>query len=254
MAIDRIHTCLLEGGWGHTNLRTYKTRLIEENQKALYGFTPQVAESYQDNSIQLLDFFSGAGGTSLGFACMNSIYPAFKLLGGCDIDEVSAQTYSRNFGTPLINDDIRALANDPERLDALLARIGYNPDKPLILIGCAPCQGFSSHRKKHWNEADDIRNSLVIAFANIVHRLQPDVILIENVPEFLSQKYWNYFNAARQIFLEDGYHVKQSIYNAAAFGVPQERFRSIVIGMKKDFIMPSELLKPEEYHTAGRTD
>ena len=249
MAIDRIHTCLLEGGWGHTNLRTYKTRLIEENQKALYGFTPQVAESYQDNSIQLLDFFSGAGGTSLGFACMNSIYPAFKLLGGCDIDEVSAQTYSRNFGTPLINDDIRALANDPERLDALLARIGYNPDKPLILIGCAPCQGFSSHRKKHWNEADDIRNSLVIAFANIVHRLQPDVILIENVPEFLSQKYWNYFNAARQIFLEDGYHVKQSIYNAAAFGVPQERFRSIVIGMKKDFIMPSELLKPEEYHT-----
>ena len=249
MPITDIYTHLLREDWGLSNLRSYKPNLIEASQSVLEDFSPITAESYKSNKIQLLDYFCGAGGTSLGFACMNSVFPVFKMLGGCDIDKVSAETYSRNFGTPLINDDIRALANEPARLEALLNRIGYDPNLPLVLIGCAPCQGFSSHRKKHWNEADDIRNSLVIAFANIVHRLQPDVILIENVPEFLSKKYWNYFNAARQVFLDDGYHVKQSIYNAAAFGVPQERFRSIVIGMKKDFIMPSELLQPEDYHT-----
>lgn len=249
MPFETISAQLREEIWGNTNLRADKARLIQENQGALSGFTPLSAETYQNNRIQLMDFFSGAGGTSLGFASMNSLFPVFKMLGGCDIDAISSETYSRNFGTPVINEDIRVLANDSYALDALLDRVGYDPEKPLILIGCAPCQGFSSHRKKHWSEADDIRNSLVIAFANIVHRLQPDVVLIENVPEFLSKKYWNYYDAARQIFVNDGYHVKQSIYNAAAFGVPQERFRSIVIGMKKDFIMPSELLTPEQFHT-----
>lgn len=253
MLYENIYTYLLDEEWGTSNLRTYKEGLVNDNQAALSDFIPLLAESYQNNKIQILDFFCGAGGTSLGFACMNSIFPVFKMLGGCDIDGISAETYSRNFGTPLINEDIRVLANDFERLTSLLARIGYDPDKPLILIGCAPCQGFSSHGKKRWNEVDDIRNSLVIAFANIVHHLQPDVILIENVPEFLSKKYWNYFDEARKIFLEDGYNVKQSIYNAAAFGVPQERFRSIVIGMKKDFVMPSVLLEPEQYKTVRQT-
>ncbi len=249
MPFDTINTQLQNGVWGNNNLRVYKAALIEDNQNAVSDFAPLTPASYNNNSIQLLDFFCGAGGTSLGFASMNSLFPVFRMLGGCDIDSVSAETYSRNFGTPVINEDIRVLANDPQALADLLNRVGYDPERTLVLIGCAPCQGFSSHRKKHWNEADDIRNSLVIAFANIVRQLQPDVILIENVPEFLSQKYWSYYNAARQIFIEDGYIVKQSIYNAAAFGVPQERFRSIVIGMKKDFIMPSELLTPDQYHT-----
>ena len=118
-----------------------------------------------------------------------------------------------------------------------MERIGYDKNKPLILIGCAPCQGFSSHRKKDWDKKDDSRNSLIIAFSKIVEEINPDVILMENVPEFLSDKYWEYFSAAKQNFERAGYLVKQNIYNAASFGVPQERFRSIIIGMKKDFLL-----------------
>lgn len=249
MLTDVIKNSLPLKKWGITDLRYLKAQLIEDNQTALSNFVPRPHNSYLDNPIQVLDFFSGAGGTSLGFAAMNMLFPVFSMLGGCDIDRISAETYSQNFGTPVINEDIRELADDSRLLDGLLDKIGYDPTKPLVLIGCPPCQGFSSHRKKHWNESDDLRNSLVIAFAKIVHHLQPAVILIENVPEFLSKKYWAYFSAARQSFLEDGYIVKQSIYNAAGFGVPQERFRSIVIGMKKNFIMPSAFLSPMNYRT-----
>lgn len=235
--------------WGKVDLRPEKRSLILEGQKSLVSFTPITTESYKDNSIQVLDFFSGAGGTSLGFAALNGIAPIFKLLGGCDINETSANTYSRNFGTPLIHEDVVRLANEEGTLEEVLARVGYDKNKPLILIGCAPCQGFSSHRKRHWNEEDDIRNSLVMAFAAIVKRMEPDVILMENVPEFLSMRYWHYFSAAKKSYESQGYCVKEYIYNAASFGVPQDRFRTIVIGMKKEFLLPEGFLLPNEYRT-----
>jgi DNA (cytosine-5)-methyltransferase 1 len=239
----------LAAGWGRENLRPLKNALLEQVQAAIGQFKPIVPEDYSRNPIQLLDFFCGAGGTSLGFAALNSVLPAVKFLGGCDINTISAQTYSRNYGTPLLNDDVISLANDEGKLDALLARVGYDMEKPLIMIGCAPCQGFSSHRKKDWDEEDDVRNSLVIAFAKIVEHVQPDVIIMENVPEFLSKRYWKYFSEARRRFEENGYTVKQNIFNAASFGVPQERFRTVIIGMKKDFLLPRGYLESKDYRT-----
>jgi DNA (cytosine-5)-methyltransferase 1 len=171
------------------------------------------------------------------------------MLGGCDINRVSATTYSHNFGTPLANEDIRELAFVDGRLEEWLREIEFDSNKPTVLIGCAPCQGFSSHRKKHWDEEEDVRNSLIMAFAKIVEKIQPDAIIIENVPEFLSDRYWRYFAAAKKTFEENGYTIKGTIHNAAAFGVPQERFRSIVIGMKKDFVLPTGYLQPAEYLT-----
>ena len=235
--------------WGLENYRNQKEYLVNETQKALSSFRPISADGYHDNPIQVLDFFCGAGGTSLGFAALNQVIPAFKMMGGCDINEVSAETYSHNFGTHIIHEDITKLANDEQAFEQMLTSIGYDKLKPTVLIGCAPCQGFSSHRKKHWNEEDDIRNSLVMAFATIVDKLDPDVILMENVPEFLSKRYWRYFSAAKKNYEEHGYIVKEHIYNAAAFGVPQDRFRTIVIGMKHDFLLPVGYLQPDEYHT-----
>lgn len=238
----------------HTNsvsndFRPYINKLILEVQNSLGNFRPINNSSYENNPIQLIDFFSGAGGTSLGFAALNEVIPAIKMLGGCDINEMSATTYSHNFGTPLIHEDITTLAFEDGKLDTFLEQIGYDCSKPTIMIGCAPCQGFSSHRKKHWNEEDDVRNSLIMAFAEIVKRVQPEVIIMENVPEFLSTRYWKYFSAAKKCYEENGYVVKETIYNAASFGVPQERFRSIVIGMKKEFVLPKGYLHPSEYRT-----
>ena len=235
--------------WGKADFRTQKIKLIKQVQKKLALFKPLDRKKYIKNSIQLIDFFSGAGGTSLGFAAVNTVIPAFNMLGGCDINRISAETYSHNYGTPLFNEDITKLAYGKNCLKNALNRIGYDKSKPTILIGCAPCQGFSSHRKKHWKEKDDVRNSLIMAFATIVKKINPEVIIMENVPEFLSERYWKYFLAAKKSYESQGYIVKEAIYNAASFGVPQDRFRSIIIGMKKNFVLPSGYLKSNEYKT-----
>lgn len=231
------------------DFRPYSKELVLAAQRSLEEFCPVSRLDYEDNPIQLIDFFSGAGGTSLGFAALNKVIPAFKMLGGCDINEISATTYSNNFGTPLLNDDVTRLAFENDALVSFLDKIGYRKDRPTIMIGCAPCQGFSSHRKKSWNEEEDVRNSLIMSFVEIVKKISPDIIIMENVPEFLSNRYWRYFSAAKKIYDEEGYIVKATIYNAAAFGVPQERFRSIVIAMKKEFVLPRGYLNPSEYRT-----
>lgn len=249
MQIDLIKKYISIKEWGKCDLRTSKKDLIICAQKKLKDFTPLNKNNYSDNPIQLIDFFSGAGGTSLGFAVINEVVPAFNFLGGCDINKVSAASYAKNYGTPIINRDIIEFSQDKNKLQNFLDSIGYNPSKPTILIGCAPCQGFTSHRKKHWNESDDIRNNLINVFAEIVGYIQPIAFIMENVPEFLSNRYWKYFAAAKERYMNDGYIVKENIYNAASFGVPQERFRSIVIGLKKNFLLPEGYLEPKDYMT-----
>lgn len=249
MSIQELKTAVANANWNQKDFRDDKAILTKEVQSAIGTFSPLRKNQYEKNPIQLLDFFCGAGGTTLGFAALNSIIPAFKLLGGCDINKISASTYAHNYGTPVINRDITELAYEDGKLDELLDQIGYDPTLPTILIGCAPCQGFTSHRKKHWAEGDDGRNTLILAFAEIVKKMDPDAIIMENVPEFLSNKYWKYFETAKQKYEQYGYTVKQSIYNAASFGVPQERFRAVVVGMKHNFVLPAGFLSPQQYRT-----
>lgn len=228
-------------------LRAYKSEFAAHAQKELRAWKPMRKSVVQDSPFQLLDFFSGAGGMSLGFAALSRIKPFFRHLGGCDIDPDALETYRRNFNTAGVRQDIRLLANNKNRLERFLSELdGYDPRRPLVIVGCAPCQGFSSHRKKKWEEAD-VRNLLMGTFAKLAVQLNPVCIVMENVPELLSKKYWEHFQQARVIFSKAGYVVHQGIYNAASFGVPQERFRSLVIAMRRDHVLPQEMLDSEDF-------
>lgn len=233
---------------GETTLRNLKKDYFLQASASLKN-SKSIKNYFGLDSIQVIDFFSGAGGTSVGFAAINEIEPTFQFLAGVDIDELSAETYAHNFHTSKAAFDIREISKNKNNIEEFLNYIHYDKEKPTILIGCPPCQGFSSHRKKHWDKEDDERNDLILAFAKIVSHIQPEAVLIENVPEFLSNKYWGYFQEAVTLLRQDNYNIKQSIYSSAGFGVPQERFRSIIIGMKKEFLLPEPFYGNSEYKT-----
>ena len=198
---------------------------------------------------QVIDMFCGCGGMSLGFAALAKATGAFRLIGGVDVNETSLKTYEHNYGVPACKVDVRALASSKEALVSFLGSLpDYDGKLPIVLIGCAPCQGFTAHRKKNWDQPD-IRNGLVEAFADVAISMQPDCVIMENVPELLSGRYWKHFEYLRDRLTESGYIVKQAIHSAAEHGAPQDRFRALVIAMKIDFSMPSARLRPSEFRT-----
>lgn len=203
-----------------------------------------------DGRIQVVDIFSGCGGMSAGFKSVNGLVSAYRLIGACDIDEVANTTYEANLGIRPWQEDVSRLARSPQRLHRLLMDGGYREADPLVLIGCAPCQGFSSHRNN--TGTDDPRNSLFVDFARIAVRLRPDAIVVENVPELLTDRYWPLVRRVRTTLERAGYHVHLVVHNLAEFGVPQERFRALMIAMPHPFTPPAPFLSRSRFNTVRK--
>ncbi len=216
------------------------------SKKELSEWKPQTKQS--SGSIDLIDFFSGCGGMSLGFSAIGKS-KIFNLKGAIDINQKALDSYGANFNCKTLNKDIKELcSNEGVKLIRKEFDLPKKKKRPLVIIGCAPCQGFSAHRKKNWNK-DDERNTLIGAFTETAVKLNPDFIVMENVPEILGKKYWEHYDEARIVLEKKGYIVKQTIYNSASFGVPQARFRAIIIASKMDFELPLPQLEKGKFIT-----
>jgi DNA (cytosine-5)-methyltransferase 1 len=195
--------------------------------------------------IDVLDLFCGCGGTSLGFKNARLRGDRYRVIGGVDIDRHALSTFEENVKAPAISWDLASIKGSGLR--SLIGSTSRNPDNPLFLIGCAPCQAFSSHTKK--KVCSDDRKSLLPKLAEIACELRPEAILIENVPELLADRNWKFFVSARNRLSRAGYVVRARIYNFAEFGLPQERFRTVIMAFKAPFNMPDGLLGPNDFKT-----
>lgn len=205
------------------------------------------AKCGEPGTIDVVDFFAGCGGMSAGFLSVNGMRPTYRLALAADIDADANASYAANLGLAPKALDIGALSNDLERAQDLIGNARSSPTAPLVMIGCSPCQGFSSHRNA--GGKGDIRNSLFVSFARIAAAVQPDVVLIENVPELLTDRYWPLVEEARRVLDEAGYILRLAIHDLAAFGVPQHRFRALLVAMRKPFGMPNGFLTKGEFRT-----
>lgn len=179
--------------------------------------------------VYVVDFFCGCGGMSWAFANTRQSHRAFEVLGGVDIDGHSLSTFRKNIPTAIaINRDIRELADNPSELEIELGIESFEFLRPLVFVGCPPCQGFSAHRKK--DKRDDARNDLAIAFATLCDAFKPEALVIENVPEILKGRFAKYFDLAERQLKRSGYKIQKKIVDMSRYGVPQKRMRAVVFG------------------------
>jgi DNA (cytosine-5)-methyltransferase 1 len=206
-----------------------------------------IARTKPTGPVDVIDCFSGCGGMSAGFLAINAIAPAYRIAMAVDIDSDANATYEANIGLRPSPMDVFKLASNTRKAQKMIDAVRASPHTPLVLIGCAPCQGFSSHRNA--SGGDDVRNSLFIAFAKIAAAVRPDAIVIENVPEILTDRYWPLVVKAREILLRAGYTSRIAVHNMAEFGVPQQRFRALLIAMRRPFQMPRGFVGPLQFKT-----
>lgn len=199
--------------------------------------------------IDVLDLFCGCGGASLGFQMANLRRSRYRIIGGIDIDRHALATYARNLLSPALNIDLSRI-RDGELLP-LLEMTGRNANNPLFLVGCAPCQAFSSHTKTKGDDRE--RRNLLPKLAGIAAVLRPEAIFIENVPELLADRNWRFFVRARTILENSGYVVRARIFNLAEFGLPQERFRAVIMAFRSPFTFPKGKYSPHEFRTVRET-
>lgn len=171
-------------------------------------------------TLKIIDLFSGAGGMSLGF-CDKRFCGGFEPVLAIDNDRAASKTHELNFPGRAVCANIEEWLQHNEVPQAD------------VVIGGPPCQGFSLLNKKR---DGDRRRALWEPFIEIAEKSGARVFVMENVAELFRSPERQLIEAkARQ----HGFLTQAAILNAADYGAPQTRKRTIILGWRDASNFPS---------------
>ena len=165
-----------------------------------------------------VSLFCGAGGLDLGFH-----KAGFKTLWANDFDKDACDTHRKWSKAEVVCGDI--------------SKVDYStiPHSDIILGGF-PCQGFSLSGPR---KIDDKRNVLYKHYVKLVKQNQPYLFIGENVKGLLTMGNGQVIEAIIDDFSSCGYNMFYQLVNAKNYGVPQDRERVIIVGIRKDLNITS---------------
>ncbi|RAJ61673.1 DNA (cytosine-5)-methyltransferase 1 [Streptomyces sp. Amel2xB2] len=198
-----------------------------------------------------VDLFSGAGGLSHGLRLAG-----WTTAAAVDFDERALETHAANFpGMSLCMD----LGNPKER-DRLEEILEPARGKIDLVAGGPPCQPFSrAGRSKirslvehHGRDSHDRRKELWSAYLDVVKRIKPRAVLMENVPDMGLGDDFFVIRTIEQQLEELGYATQVRLVDAWRYGVPQHRKRLILLARNdvEEFRWQAEV--PDEKRTTLR--
>ncbi len=165
-----------------------------------------------DKKYTMVSLFAGAGGLDMGFENQG-----FDVIWANDIDKDACETHRAWSKAKVVQGDI--------------GKIDFNTiPKSDVIAGGFPCQGFSLAGPR---KLDDKRNILYKHFVNLVEEKLPHIFIAENVKGILTLGEGAIIEAIIEDFSDRGYDVFPHLVNAKSYGVPQDRWRVILIGFNK---------------------
>lgn len=173
-------------------------------------------------TIGAVDLFCGIGGLTYGLRASG-----IKVVAGYDLDNSCEYAYEANNGEgTFVCKNVSEVTG--EEVKKRLEKFDIK-----VLVGCAPCQPFSTHRKdkKHRDRHKDW--GLLAQFGRLAEEVMPDYISMENVPELMKESVFTDFVATLERL---GYIVTYSVVKAEEYGVPQRRRRLLLLASKKGSI------------------
>ncbi len=171
--------------------------------------------------LTMIDLFAGAGGLSEGLQ-----EAGFRSLYANEVMPTYAETFALNHPNTVVE------SRDIREVDAAAVRksLGLRKKQLDLMAGGPPCQGFSINAPKR--SVDDRRNHLFKEYLRFVEEFEPRAVLIENVPGLVSFESGATLSAILQSLEELGYSADVQILYAPHYGVPQTRWRTVVLALR----------------------
>ena len=176
--------------------------------------------------------FACCGGSSMGYKLAG-----FDVIGANEIDPKMMAVYTENHKPKYSYcEPIQTFKDRADLPDEL-----FDLD---ILDGSPPCSSFSlaGRREKDWGKEKKFREGqskqvldrLFFDFIDLAKRLQPKVVIAENVEGLTFGKAKNYLIEILKELDSAGYIAQFQVLDSSEMGVPQRRRRVFIFGIRKD--------------------
>lgn len=187
-----------------------------------------------EKRLVAVDLFCGAGGKTNGF-----LSAGVEVVAGVDIDPTCKYAYEHN------NRPARFIQKSVSDLTAKEVAGLYPKNCTRILIGCAPCQPFSTYSYRYQGSGSrkrrtDRRWDLLYSFGDLIESVNPEIITAENVPQLALQGHKVYLEFIKTL-RDLGYEVYSKVVRCAEYGVPQTRERLVILASR---LGPIDLIPP----------
>lgn len=177
------------------------------------------------------DFFSGAGGLSLGLE-----NAGFKVVFGADHEPFANRTHAHHFGGMSVDWDL----SDPSVVETL-GNLMREAEIDLV-AGGPPCQPFSKAGRSMiryrvqsgLRDPHDERRDLWRSFLEIVDRARPKAVLMENVPDMALDREMFILRSMVEELEQMNYSVEERVVDTWRYGVPQFRQRLILVALENN--------------------
>ena len=216
---------------------------MEENK---FNYKWRLSETlFTKDKGKVFSCFACGGGSTMGYKLAG-----FDVLGCNEIDPKMMEVYKENHNPKYsFLEPIQTFKDRDDLPDEL-----YNLD---ILDGSPPCSSFSmaGNRGKDWGkekkfkegQAKQVLDTLFFDFIDLAKKLQPKVVIAENVKGLLLGSAKSYVRDIYRDFDKAGYYCQHWLLNASKMGIPQRRERVFFIALRKDLAKP--FLKYKDFFT-----
>lgn len=180
--------------------------------------------------LKTVALFAGCGGLDLGFE-----NAGFDIIWANDNNKKVEETYRYNHkNTKLI-------------IKSLVEIDSENIPECDVIIGGPPCQSWSLAGAMKGK--DDSRGQLFYEYVRVIKDKKPKAFVAENVKGIISKAHIESFNEIVNMFRNLGYIVTYKLVNAKDYGVPQDRERVFIVGIRNDLNISYKF--PEKTHGEG---
>lgn len=161
--------------------------------------------------ISAVDLFCGTGGLIHGFE-----QAGLPIKVGYDIDSACQFPYE-------YNNHAKFICKSVEDITGIELAEHFPKDDIKILVGCAPCQPFSSYSRRYKNK-EDSKWELLNDFARLVTESTPEIVSMENVIQLKRYPIYQDFTTELEKL---GYYLSLYEVDCADYGIPQTRKRLV---------------------------